>query len=385
MVRIYFGKTPEVAEMKKGFTGFYEIDASRIKGKVLNVVFPKTVFGVQKVIRENLKIVPRGGGTGLRGGAVPQRDDTVLDMSKLNGISNLDVKRKIIEVEAGVVLDDLQEYLAEYGLEFPVNLLSSSACTLGGMIATNAFGSRVNEYWKISKWVMWIDVADSNGNLNRKGVTEISDYIGMEGITGVIVRAGLKVLPTKRRTASVITFENVHQLVDKAKELKREQDISGLEFFDLWISKKIGLPEGYNLLIEYENDGGDYNGAEYVRAMEFTKRAYEEVTKEGYLRIEDPKILVDKFVPLFEWFEARKIPVFGNIGVGVLHPCLDKDQERSIPEMMKVIKRFGGRVSSNFGIGILKKEFVEVIDRNILRNVKKRTDPKNKFNVGKIL
>jgi glycolate oxidase len=371
--------------MKKGFTGFYEIDSSRIKGKALNVVFPKTVFGVQKAIRENLKIVPRGGGTGLRGGAVPQNKDTVLDLSKLNEISNFDAKRKIVEVGAGVVLDDLQEHLRDYELEFPINLLSSSACTLGGMIATNAFGSRVNKYGKISKWVMWIDVVDSKGNLNRKGVTEISDYVGMEGITGVIVRAGLKVISTKRRTASIVTFDNPHRLVERVKELKREQDISGLEFFDLWISKKLGLPDGYNLLVEYENEGGDYSGAEYVRVMEFPRRAYEEATKEGYLRIEDPKILVDKFVLLFEWFEARKIPVFGNIGFGVLHPCLDKDQERSIPEMMKVIKKFGGRVSGKFGIGVLKKEFVEVIDKNILSNVKKRTDPKNKFNVGKIL
>lgn len=374
--------------MKKkesGFTGFYEIDASRIKGRSLNVVFPMNVFGVQRAVRENSKIVARGGGTGLRGGAVPQDGDTVLDLSKLNKILNLDVGRKTVEVEAGVVPDDLQEYLKNYGLEFPINTLSSSICTIGGMIATNAFGSLANKYGRISSWIMWIEVVDYEGKINRKGLTEISDYVGMEGTTGVIVRACLRVIPMQERTASIETFENPFQLVERVKELKRDSQVSGLEFFDLFISKKIGLPVGYNLLIEYENDNGNYKGQEYLRVRELPLRAYEAVTREGYLRIEDPKILVDRFVPLFEWLEARKIPVFGNIGIGVLHPCLDKDQERSIPEMVRVVRRFGGKVSGKFGIGVLKKEFVEAVDRKILENMKKRRDPKNKFNVGKII
>ncbi len=53
--------------------------------------------------------------------------------------------------------------------------------------------------------------------------------------------------------------------------------------------------------------------------------------------------------------------------------------------MMKLVKRLGGQISGEHGIGILKKEFVEMSDKKILINVKKRTDPLNKFNVGKVI
>ena len=56
-----------------------------------------------------------------------------------------------------------------------------------------------------------------------------------------------------------------------------------------------------------------------------------------------------------------------------------------IPEMMKLVKRLSGHISGEHGVGILKKEFVEVNDKKILINVKKRTDPLNKFNVGKVI
>ena len=60
-------------------------------------------------------------------------------------------------------------------------------------------------------------------------------------------------------------------------------------------------------------------------------------------------------------------------------------QEKYIPEMMKLVKRLGGKVTGEHGIGILKKEFVEENDKKILKNIKKRTDSKNKFNVGKLI
>jgi FAD/FMN-containing dehydrogenase len=158
-------------EIKK-FAKVYETDAARFKGKSLNVFLPENIEEAQKIVKENKHIVIRGGGTGLAGGATPQDGkDVVLDLSKLNKIENLDTSRKEIEIESGVILDELQDYLDRYGLEFPVNPSSHSVATIGGMIATNAVGSRAIKYGKTSNWIKWIEVIDCHGNIERKGIT----------------------------------------------------------------------------------------------------------------------------------------------------------------------------------------------------------------------
>ena len=64
-----------------------------------------------------------------------------------------DKERKTIEVEAGVILDELNNHLENHGLEFPINPSSHSVCTIGGMIATNAYGSRVIKYGKTASLI----------------------------------------------------------------------------------------------------------------------------------------------------------------------------------------------------------------------------------------
>jgi len=373
-------------KLNKNLIKIYESDASRLKGKAKEVVHPKNVAEVRGAVANSNRIVVRGAGTGLAGGAVPQNGlDVVLDMSKMDGIHGLDLERKTVEVEAGVILDELQGFLARHGLEFPVNPSSHAVATLGGMIATDAVGSRAIKYGKTSNWIKWVEIVDDYGEVHRKGVTELSDYSGMEGITGVIVRACLKLASKKERTATLVKVETLEDIVSVVRELKRNSAVSMIEFFDKGISKELELGEGYHLIVEYEDGTGALNGKEYEDLLKLRDMVYPFVAGEGYTRIEDPKIMIDRFVKLMSWLEARKIPVFGHVGVGILHPCFSHDQEKLIPEMMTVVKRLGGQVSGEHGIGVLKKGFVEINDQKILRNVKKRTDPLNKFNVGKVI
>jgi glycolate oxidase len=372
--------------MNKSLMKPYETDASRFKGKALDVVFPNSIGEVMRLVASNKRIVPRGAGTGLSGGAVPQnRLDVVLEMSKLIKISNFKEERKTIEVEAGVVLDELQHYLKGYGLEFPVNPSSHAVATIGGMIATDAVGSRAVKYGRTSNWVKWIEIVDGEGNLHRKGATELSDYAGMEGITGVIVKACLKLSPLKKRTASLLTVDNAEDIVSIVRNLKRESNVSMVEFLDKIVSKGLSLGESHHLIIEYEDSTGSLEGEEYHKLLALRDRVYPFVAGEGYIRIEDPKIMIDRFPKLLSWIESKRVPVFGHLGVGILHPCFNHDQEKLIPEMMKLVKRLGGHISGEHGIGVLKKPFVEFNDKKILENIKKRTDPTNKFNVGKVI
>ncbi len=368
------------------FNKVYEIDASQIKGKTQRVVFPENIEDVRKIVVNSKRIVSRGGGTGLSGGSVPQNgEDIVVDLSKLTKIENLDGERMTVEVEAGVILDDLQNYLDKYNLEFPINPSSHSVCTIGGMIATDAVGNRALKYKRTSYWIKWIDIMDGHGNLSRKGITEISDYVGMEGITGIIVRASLKLTKKIIRTATLLKFDDLNELIDKVKFFKRESVVSMVEFIDNRISKWIGLDEDYHLIIEFENDSGELKGEDYKNLLVVRDKIYPFLASKNYSRIEDPKISIEKFRDLILWLDKKEVPVFGHLSVGIIHPCFNKEQEKYIPRMINFIKKNRGKISGEHGIGILKKEFVEVNDKKILINIKKRTDPLNKFNIGKVI
>ncbi len=380
--------------MKKSFFRSYERDASGLRGEVLDVVHPKSIEEVREVVLKNGGICIRGAGTGLAGGCVPQKE-VVMDLSKMTRIFNFNAERKTVEVEAGVVLDDLQDYLKSRGdLEFPVKPSSHAVATMGGMVSTNAVGNRGVKYGKTSDWVRWVEVLDGEGRVERKGITELSDYAGMEGITGVIVRICLNLSLTKQRSASLFRLNDLDKVVDLVRKLKMRRDVCAIEFLDKKVSEGVGFfPKGdleksggfYHLIVEYENDEGKLRGDDYDRIMKMRDSVYPFVAGEGFVRIEDPKVMINKFPELMKWLEVRGIPTFGHIGIGILHPCFNVDQERLIPEMMKLVSRLGGLVSGEHGIGILKRGFVEVNDQKILRNVKKRCDPLNKFNSGKVV
>lgn len=371
--------------MRKDLLRCYRRDASRMSGRVVDVLHPRSIEEVQKMVRENSNVVIRGAGTGLAGGAVPQ-GEVVLDLSKLKGVSGFDRERREVVVEAGVVLDDLQEFFSgRSDLEFPVKPSSHAVCTIGGMVSTNAVGNRGVRYGRVSEWVKWVEVVDAEGKIERKGVTEMSDYVGMEGITGVVVRACLKLDEKKGHSASLFRLDSVEDVVNAVMKFKRRRDVCGLEFMDKLVSVGVGLDEGYYLLVEFESDEGTLKGEAYDKVMAKRDAVYPFVAGEGFARIEDPKVMVNKLPELISWLERNGIPTFGHIGTGILHPCFNVEQERLIPEMMKLVVRLGGKVSGEHGIGLLKRGFVEVNDRKILENVKRRCDPMGKFNGGKVI
>ncbi len=373
-------------KINKNIMKVYESDASQLKGNALDVVFPKSVAEVRGIVAKANRIVVRGAGTGLAGGCVPQNGlDVVLDVSKMDKISEFDIERKTVEVEAGVILDDLQDYISEHNLEFPVSPFSHAVCTIGGMIATDAVGSRAIKYGKTSNWIKWIEIVDDEGRLHKKGITELSDYFGMEGITGVIVQACLKLSPKKERTATLISIDNYEEVISIVRNLKRNSAISMIEFLGKIVSEKIDLGNNYHLIVEYEDGSGKLSDGEYRKLLALRGKMGSMMIEARHIYLEDPKVLLDRSDKLIEWLEKKGIPVFGHIGVGIFHPRFNEEQKKYIPEMMKLVKRLGGQISGEHGIGILKKEFVEINDKKILINIKKRTDPLNKFNVGKVI
>ena len=332
----------------------------------------------------NQKITVRGGGTGLSGGAVPN-NDTIIDLSKLTKIGKLDLERKTIEVEAGVILDDLELFLQEHGLEFPVNPSSHAACTVGGIIATDAVGSRAIKYGPTSNNLRWIEIVNDKGELERKGATEISDYSKMEGTTGIIVKACLNLITKPKRTASLIPLKDLDDMMELTHKLKNYKTISMIEMLDESCSEGLGLEKKYHIIAEFEDDTGKLKEEKYVELLKLRDKVYPFLAREGYTKIEDPKFHPNKIKDFLTWLKIKNIPSFGHISVGIIHPCFKPEQEHLIPSMMKIVKTLGGQISGEHGIGILKKKYVDPTDKKILQNIKKRTDPTNKFNEGKLI
>jgi FAD/FMN-containing dehydrogenase len=253
------------------------------------------------------------------------------------------------------------------------------------MISTDAVGSRAVKYGRTSEWVNWVDIINAKGELIRKSKTELSDYSGMEGVTGVIVKASLKLTSKKFRTASLISSDELKKVHDLVLKHKSNPSVSMIEFLDRRISNMIGLDDAYHLIIEYESDEGKLQGREYSQLMTKRDSSYPLLAEREYTIIEDPKIMLGKFEELMSWFEKNKVPVFGHLSVGILHPCFKKEQKELSKELMRYVPKISGKISGEHGIGLVKKEFVDAGDRKLLMNIKKRTDPRNRFNQGKIL
>jgi FAD/FMN-containing dehydrogenase len=362
----------------------YETDASQIKGKAEAVIIPETLAELQEAVRINSNITIRGGGTGLSGGAVPL-NNIVIDLSKMNKISEFNKIRKTIEIEAGVILDELNNYLESSGLEFPVQPSSHEVCTLGGMIATNAVGSRAIKHGRTSNWIEWLDIIDPTGKVTRKNKSDISDFFGLEGISGIIYKACLRLSEKLYRTADIIEKETIEKIIEQVKALKRNSRVSMIEFYDKTVSQMLGLGYSYHILVEYESDEGNLSGGKYKQTMAIRDKVYPLLACDGHSIIEDPKLFLDKIPELIKWLENNSIPVFGHISVGILHPCFCGKNKEKIHDMMRIVKRLSGQVSGEHGIGLLKKEFLEEQDKKLIKIIKQRNDFLNKFNVGKVI
>lgn len=362
----------------------YSTDASMIPGNATGVLFPKSAEEISRIIKSGNNFVVRGGGTGLVGGAVPL-NSVVVDISKMNKILNLDRGKRIVEVEAGIILDELNNYLDHNGLEFPVKPSSHEVCTIGGMIATNAVGNRAMKYGRTNEWVEEIEVVTGKGEIMSIKKTNLQDFAGMEGITGAIVKAKLKLIEKKQRTASLFSIDSIEEIIKSVMKLKMMNDVCSIELLDKMVSSFLGMQNKYHLIVEFESEQGKLKGQDYLSIMELRDRVYPSLARLGYTRIEDPKILIHKFQELAEFLESGKVPFFGHIGSGIIHPVFMAGEDDRVKVMLKYVKSIHGNITGEHGIGIRKKEFLEPMERKLIERVKRRYDPLCKINCGKVI
>ena len=182
----------------------------RYSGRALAVVRPDSTEEVARVVRacatSGVPIVPQGGNTGLCGGATPDASGRaiVLSLQRLKRIRGVDLDNDTMEVEAGCVLQVVQDAARDAGRLFPLSLAAEGSCTIGGNLATNAGGTQVLRYGTMRQLVLGLEVVTAQGDIwhglrgLRKDNTgyDLRDlYIGSEGTLGIITAATLKLYP----------------------------------------------------------------------------------------------------------------------------------------------------------------------------------------------
>jgi len=363
----------------------YEKNINGFEGKANLIVLPENIEEISEIIRHsNIDIVPRGAGTSFSGGCLPE-NSTVIDMSTMNKIISIDNLKRIVYLETGVNVSDLNLELERFGLEFPIIPLFSGIRTIGGLIATNASGSREIKYGRMRNWVDSLEIVNGKGEITNISKSDSGDFIGFEGTTGIIARAKLRLTRKKVRTLSIFKSDSIEDLLMLNKHLKLDQDISMLELFSKKTSKLLGLEEKYHLFAEFESSKGKMKNEEYQKFMKLKEKAYFNIASSGNILIEDPRIFIENLLDFFVVLEENNIPYFCNSSSGIVYCFFKKSEDDKKRNILMLVKKLRGKVSDNLGFGITKKEFLEKSEIDIIKRVKARHDPFWKFNKNKLV
>jgi FAD/FMN-containing dehydrogenase len=189
------------------------------RGRAMAVVQPDTPQDVAAVVRwcaeRDVPIVPQGGNTGMSGGATPGEDGRaiVLSLARLNRIRDIDPVNDTVTLDAGCILQTVQDAAMAADRFFPLSLAAEGSCTIGGNLATNAGGTAVLRYGNIRALCLGIEVVTAQGELwdGLKGLRKDNSgydlrdlFIGSEGTLGIITGAVLKLFP--RPAARIAAF-----------------------------------------------------------------------------------------------------------------------------------------------------------------------------------
>jgi len=193
----------ELSKYNKDWRGFYNY-------KSICIVFPNSKIEISKILKlcfsNNIKVVPQAGNTSLTGASVPSKNnyEILINLKKMNKILSIDKTNLLIEVESGVILDNLKKYVNKNNFYFPLSLSSSGSCLIGGNIATNAGGINALKYGTIRESLQGIEVVLSDGSIiesmsamkkDNTGYDIKNIFCGSEGTLGIITKALLKIYP----------------------------------------------------------------------------------------------------------------------------------------------------------------------------------------------
>ncbi|WP_428492904.1 FAD-binding oxidoreductase [Rhodopila sp.] len=394
---------------------------------------------------EHVPVVPWGAGTSLEGHVTPVRGGITLDLSRMNRVLDVSQADMDCRVEAGVTQEQLNTYLRDVGLFFPVDP-GTSVCTIGGMSATRASGTNAVRYGTMRDNVLGLSVVMPDGRPIRTGgrVRKSSSgydltrlFVGSEGTLGIITEIQLRLWGIPEAVSSATCqFRTLQDAVETVIAiLQLGIPVARIELLDdvqmaacIAYSKLQGLNVLPTLFFEFhgtpagvaeqagqaEEIAAGYNGLGFAWATEPAERAKLWEARHDALwaclawKPGHKGIATDAIVPISRLSEAilgakqditdsgLTAPIVGHVGDGNFHTVIMVPPEpdgmaRAWALDKKIVARalaLGGSCSGEHGVGIGKREFLEqehgAEALSVMHAVKQALDPRGVMNPGKI-
>ena len=415
------------------------------------VVKPKNRIEVSEILkladRETIPVTPRGGGTGLSGGAVPIYGGIVLSLERMNKILEIDEDNFLAVLEPGVILAELYKAVEDRGLYYPVYPEEESA-TIGGNVATNAAGMKAVKYGVTRNYIMGLEAVLPNGTVMETGgkyVKNSTGYnltqllVGSEGTLAVVTKIILKLIKRpKNRCYLIPTFESLEGAISTVPKMLKEgivpvaiEFMSGIamQLCQNYTGIKLPIPEAPNYLIviiESDSELELKNLTEQVNAICLDNGASDVFivdTEKDMKKVSDVRAKLHfavKSLGLEDIGDAvvprSKIPEFmnmlgeitqkhgilvsgsGHAGDGNVHFSViafgtpEEEFNRKLPEILTDVFKgsvsLGGTISGEHGIGVTKKKYVPIAIKReqieLMGKIKRVFDPNYILNPGKI-
>jgi glycolate oxidase len=412
-------------------------------------VLPETTAQVQEVMRycaaNKIKVVPRGAGTSLSGGALPLADGVLLGMGKFNKILEIDVANRCVVAQPGVTNLGITHAVQGLGLYYAPDPSSQIACTIGGNVAENSGGVHCLKYGLTTNNVIGIEMVTIDGEVVRLGGKHFdsSGYdllgvmVGSEGMLGVVTEVTVRILPKPPGArALLIGFSTVEGagdcvasvigggIIPGGMEIMDRPAIAAAEDFvhagypldceALLIVELDGCEAEVNHLIAEVEAIAERHGATSCRASQSEaerllfwagrKAAFPAVGRispdyycmDGTIPRKEIGRVLEQMKQMQERFGLRVANVF-HAGDGNLHPLilydanrpgeLDRAEEFGA-EILRLCVQVGGVLTGEHGVGVEKRDLMDTmfneIDLNQQQRLKCAFDSESLLNPGKV-
>ena len=411
------------------------------------ITYPETSEEVSKIIKfayqNDIPVIPFGTGTALEGHVHALKGGITINSSKMNQIIELNNSDMDCRVQAGVTRKELNDYIRDTGLFFPVD--PGANASIGGMCATRASGTTTVKYGTIREQVMGLEVVMPDGKIIKTGTRarksaagyDLSHLmLGSEGTLGFITEINLKLHGRPEAvSAGVCTFKDLKGAIDTVIEsiqiglpLSRIELLDEVQIKAINEYKKTSHEIGPTLFVEIQGMPlsvkeqseifRDIANTNNILKFQWSDRSEEieilwGARHDAYyaaLALAPGKkaFTTDICVPISNLadciIETKKdieqsniiAPIVGHVGDGNFHliMLLDPENEKEVSEAKhlndKLVNRalkMEGTSTGEHGIGIGKKEFLKTeqgLSVEIMSQIKKAIDPKNIMNPGKI-
>jgi len=411
----------------------------------------KEISAVMAICNEHLiPVTPRGAGTGLSGGALPHLGGVLISFERMNSILHIDERNLQVTTEPGVITEVLQNAVKEKGLFYPPDPSSRGSCFIGGNIAENSGGPKAVKYGVVKDYVLNLEVVLPNGDIiwtganvlkNSTGYNLTQLIVGSEGTLGIVTKIVLKLLPLpKYDLLMLVPFNNLEKAGEAVSAIFRAgftpsalelMEVNALKIVSRMVdSSAVPLTDDVQAHLIIEVDGNhmdtlmkemeeigallaDYDCGEIYFAddaqqkaelWKLRRRVAEAVKLVGYTIEEDTVVPRAELPALIHGVKALGVQYdfdvvcYGHAGDGNLHIRIKKegsiyslnnpDVIPALKALFELVKKLGGTISGEHGIGLVQKEYMDIVfagaNLEVMRGIKRTFDPNNILNSGKI-